>query len=113
VPDSSPSSGQLFQLLTLIISPACQPRVVRFVDTFEESPLSTILIMEYCGAYTLWHQYRERELRRDEMLIVLQQSLEGFVYLHKAEVTYRDLKVSRMIILAKTRQTSLYLRRPC
>jgi len=69
--------------------------------------------MEYCGADTLWHQHRERELRRDEMLVVLQQSLEALVYLHKAEVTHRDLKVSRMIIPAKTRQTRPCLRRPC
>ena len=63
--------------------------------------------MEYFGADTLWHQHRECELRRDEVLLVLQQSLEALVYLHKADVTHRDLKVSNIITPAKTRrQTS-------
>ncbi len=63
--------------------------------------------MEYFGADTLWHQHRKCELRRDEVLLVLQQSLEALVYLHKADVTHRDLKVSSMITPAKTRrQTS-------
>ncbi|KAH6614582.1 cyclin-dependent kinase 6, partial [Chaetomium sp. MPI-SDFR-AT-0129] len=67
------------------------PRVVRYVDTFRETRLSTILIIEYFGADTLWHQHQECELRRDEVLLVLQQSLEALVYLHEADVTHGDL----------------------
>ncbi|KAH6618160.1 hypothetical protein B0J18DRAFT_483355 [Chaetomium sp. MPI-SDFR-AT-0129] len=33
------------------------PRIVRYVDTFEETPGSTVLIMEYCAGKTLEYQY--------------------------------------------------------
>ncbi|KAK4139116.1 kinase-like domain-containing protein, partial [Dichotomopilus funicola] len=76
------------------------PRVVRYVDTFQETRLSTVLIMEYFGADTLWHQHQECELRRDEVL-VLQQSLNALVYLHEADVTHQDLKPLNILLRSR------------
>lgn len=70
------------QIYDLPSSHSPQRRIVQYVDTIQESPSSNVLVMEYCGADTLWHQHRRQSLQEAEMLVVLRQSLDALVYLH-------------------------------
>ncbi|OAA53493.1 Protein kinase-like domain protein [Niveomyces insectorum RCEF 264] len=76
-------------------------RIVQYIDTFQESPSSNVLVMEICNADTLWHQDRRQSLHEAEMLLVLQQSLEALVYLHGEGVTHRDLKPANILFRSR------------
>ncbi|OAA53622.1 ARCA-like protein [Niveomyces insectorum RCEF 264] len=67
------------------------PRIVQYVDTVWEPPANHVLLMEHCGADTLWHQHRRQLLNSVEMLLVLQQMLDALAYLHKQGIVHCDI----------------------
>mmetsp|Transcript_8232 Transcript_8232/g.24749 ORF Transcript_8232/g.24749 Transcript_8232/m.24749 type:complete len:326 (+) Transcript_8232:111-1088(+) len=79
---------------------ACE-QVVGFIEVLEDCKF-VYIVMEHVGGGDLYRYMRKnrRSLGEREALKILQQVLEGLLYLHDRNIAHRDLKLENIMLTA-------------
>lgn len=75
-----------------------QEHIVSFID-FVEDDKAPLLVMEYCPLGNLLDQ---GPLSSEEMRLVLYQGLQALAYLHRNNITHRDIKPTNILVRSRT-----------
>jgi serine/threonine protein kinase len=81
-----------------LLQQMCHPQVIRLFDIFKDT-LNIYIVTEYCSGGQLFDYIVDHgKLSEEKSKILIQQLLQGLLYLHTNSIAHRDLKPENILL---------------